>query len=75
MEVTKLAKCPQVMEVGIIIQEDMDSINGIVIEKSTDSCAEAQMTATGWIANFTVKITNLTSVQAEHGLEVISPAL
>ena len=42
----------------------MDSINGIVIEKSTDSCAEAQMTATGWIANFTVKITNLTSVQA-----------
>jgi len=47
MEVTKLAKCPQVMEVGIIIQEDMDSINGIVIEKSTDSCAEAQTTAAG----------------------------
>jgi len=75
MEVTKLAKCPQVMEVGIIIQEDMDSINGIVIEKSTDSCAEAQTTAAGWIANFTVKIMNLTSVQAEHGLEVILPAL
>lgn len=75
MEVTKLAKCPQVMEVGIIIQEDMDSINGIVIEKSTDSCAEAQPTAAGWIANFTVKIMNLTSVQAEHGLEVILPAL
>jgi len=75
MEATKSAKCPQVMVVGIIIQEDMDSINGIVIEKSTDSCAERQRTAAGWIANFTVKIMNLTSVQAEHGLEVILPAL
>lgn len=75
MEAIKSAKCPQVMVVGIIIQEDMDSINGIVIEKSTDSCAEKLRTAAGWIANFTAKIMNLTSVQVEHGLEVILPAL
>jgi len=76
MEVTRLAKCPQVTVTGVAIQGAMDSMIGIAIERLMDSCAELQMTAVGWTEDFTVKTMNLTSAQAEPGLEVtLQPSL
>ena len=43
--------------------QDMDSINGTVIEKLMDFCAEQPMIVVGLIEDFTAKITNLISHQ------------
>jgi len=58
-----------VITAGMVIHKDMDLINGTVIEKLMDSCADQTMIAVGSIEDFTAKIMILISHPVGHGLE------